>query len=187
MADTLTEMEVCLNTLEKRIKQGPGSISAGEVSDLDAAIAQLVESADAVADQSTAPSGDAPDVITASEDESDPLEPFPDPALKLGAGWKTELRKAITNLDTETVSSMLAAGAEMDESMTNDAFWAVVGAVDRAEKEDKALSGSVPTMLHHIFDEDHRMLLQREQIRTNVTCMKPDESGGIEVTSRRMG
>jgi len=36
-------------------------------------------------------------------------------------------------------------------------------------------------MLHHIFDADHRHLLTREQIRTNVTCMMPEQEGANRI------
>ncbi|KAL7529099.1 hypothetical protein ACHAXR_002793 [Thalassiosira sp. AJA248-18] len=88
---------------------------------------------------------------------------------------------AVLDVDADKVTSLLEAGAEMDEEMTNAAFWAVVNAVDRAEALDKPLSGDIPVMLHHIFDADLRHLLTREQQRTNVTCMRPETLGANRV------
>lgn len=88
-----------------------------------------------------------------------------------------QLDEAVYNLDAPKVSTLLQRGAKMDQELTDKAFWAVVRAVDRAEEEDKALSANVPRMLHHIFDADLTHLLSREQIRTNVTCMQPEELG----------
>ena len=84
-----------------------------------------------------------------------------------------ELRAAVEQMDT----SLLEDGLEMDEETTDAAFWAVVDAVDTAEKEDKPLSAHVPRMLHHIFDADLKHLLTREQLRMNVTCMQPKDEG----------
>lgn len=97
-----------------------------------------------------------------------------------------ELRTAATNLDDAAVAKMLQSGLEMDEATTDEAFWAVVKAVDDAEAEDNPLSASVTNMLHHIFDADLKHLLQREKQTTNVTCMKPDDSQGLEGAARRM-
>eukprot|EP00571_Detonula_confervacea_P009891 CAMPEP_0172300772 /NCGR_PEP_ID=MMETSP1058-20130122/2792_1 /TAXON_ID=83371 /ORGANISM="Detonula confervacea, Strain CCMP 353" /LENGTH=698 /DNA_ID=CAMNT_0013010659 /DNA_START=13 /DNA_END=2109 /DNA_ORIENTATION=- len=90
---------------------------------------------------------------------------------------KLQLGAAVSRMDATTISSLLEHGAKMDEETTDAAFWAVVRAVDRAEEEDKPLSADVPRMLHHIFDADLDHLLGREQIRTNVTCMQPEELG----------
>eukprot|EP00578_Thalassiosira_sp_NH16_P016919 CAMPEP_0181123046 /NCGR_PEP_ID=MMETSP1071-20121207/25661_1 /TAXON_ID=35127 /ORGANISM="Thalassiosira sp., Strain NH16" /LENGTH=1033 /DNA_ID=CAMNT_0023208103 /DNA_START=49 /DNA_END=3150 /DNA_ORIENTATION=+ len=92
-----------------------------------------------------------------------------------------QLGLSVLKVDAAKVSSLLDAGLEMDEEMTDRAFWAVVNEVDRAEALDKPLSGDVPTMLHHIFDADLRHLLTREQQRTNVTCMQPETSGANRI------
>lgn len=73
----------------------------------------------------------------------------------------------------------------MDEETTDLAFWSVVEAVDRAEEEDRPLSGDIPMLLHHIFDADLRHLLQtRPKITTNVTCMQPDDGVGADGAAR---
>mmetsp|Transcript_26376 Transcript_26376/g.38593 ORF Transcript_26376/g.38593 Transcript_26376/m.38593 type:complete len:645 (+) Transcript_26376:241-2175(+) len=87
------------------------------------------------------------------------------------------LYNAVLDVDATKVTSLLQKGLTMNEETTDAAFWSVVKAVDTAEKEDKPLSADVPQMLHHIFDADLAHLLTREQIRTNLTCMQPTESG----------
>lgn len=98
----------------------------------------------------------------------------------------SELREAAVSLDVSTVESFLEAGVEMDEETTEEAFWSIVKAVDDAEAQDLPLSANVTLMLHHVFDADLSHLLGREKIRTNLTCMQPDDSGGLEAASRRM-
>jgi len=142
------DIRTCLETLEKRMKQGPSALSSNEVLNLDASIARIVET------------------LNQSNDE--------------------KLRTAVSQMDVSTVSALLDAGMEMDEATTNRAFWSVVQAVDRAEEQDKALSGNIATMLHHVFDADLKHLLQREKISTNVTCMQPDESEDDAGAARRM-
>ena len=158
-------MQVCLQTLEKRIKEGPGALSSSEVSEVESAIERIVEEM-----------GSKP--ATQATPSSEKVLHDSDVAAKL--------RTAVKELDTTTVASLLEAGAEMDEATTNEAFWAVVQAVDLAEAEDRALAADVPRMLHHIFDADLRHLLGREKITINVTCMQPDESQGLEAAARRM-
>ena len=97
-----------------------------------------------------------------------------------------QLQSAVGQMNATAVSVLLEGGLEMDEATTDAAFWAVVNAVDRAEKEDKPLSADVPQMLHHIFDADMHHLLRREKLTTNITCMQPDESHGVEGAARRM-
>jgi len=97
-----------------------------------------------------------------------------------------ELCAAVYKLNATKVSQFLERGIPMDEATTNAAFWAVVKAVDTAEAQDKPLSADVPRMLHHIFDADLRHLLtNREQLRTNVTCMQP-ATEDTEGSARRM-
>ena len=100
---------------------------------------------------------------------------------KSTAGNIEELALAASQMDASKVSSLLESGLEMTEEITDTAFWAVVNAVDRAEALDQPLSGDVPRMLHHIFDADHRHVLTREQIRTNVTCMMPEQEGANRI------
>ena len=72
-----------------------------------------------------------------------------------------------SNVDKDALSQILHSGDAMDEAKTEEAFWAVVNEVDRAEAHDEPLSADVPRMLHKIFDADLQHLLTREQIRTN--------------------
>lgn len=187
-SDTLTcleesDMGMCLEKLEKRINEGPGSLSSSEVSDLFAAMERIVAAANAgaaVADQS--PLLDA---------VSEPIEinAFVPETPAVGDGdeeTQATLLIAAENMDVATVSNMLQSGVGMNETTTDAAFWAVVDAVDRAEEEDRALSASITQMLHHVFDADLRHLLTREQITTNVTCMQPDEAVGTAAKARRM-
>lgn len=96
------------------------------------------------------------------------------------------LLSAVERLDVDAVDTLLASGVKMSEETTGAAFWAVVNEVDRCEREDKPLPGEVPRMLHHVFDADLQLLLGREQQRTNVTCMQPDDSGGIKARAQAM-
>lgn len=99
---------------------------------------------------------------------------------------KLKLYNAASQLDMGTVSKMLEAGLEMDEATTDAAFWAVVDSVDDAEARDLPLSADVAVMLHHIFEADHKNLLTRDKLSTNLTCMQPDDSNGLEGASRKM-
>ena len=82
-----------------------------------------------------------------------------------------------SNVDKDALSQILHSEDAMDEAKTEEAFWAVVNEVDRAEAHDEPLSPDVPRMLHKIFDADLQHLLTREQIRTNLTCMQPALTG----------
>ena len=74
-----------------------------------------------------------------------------------------------------------------DEATTDKAFWSVVDAVNQAEEQNEPLPAEVPVMLHSIFEADLRHLLNRQdQIRTNVTCLQPDEGTDEEGKARRM-
>ena len=97
-----------------------------------------------------------------------------------------QLSTAASQLDVDTVSNFLEQGVHMDEETADKAFWAVVKAVDDAEAEDLPLSANVTNMIHQIFEADHRNLLTREKQTTNVTCMQPDDSNGLEGAARRM-
>lgn len=114
--------------------------------------------------------------VTKPDEEGAAAAPLGSPA-----GNIEELALAASQMDATKVSALLESGLEMTEEITDTAFWAVVNAVDRAEALDKPLSGDVPRMLHHIFDADHRHLLTREQIRTNVTCMMPEQEGANRI------
>jgi hypothetical protein len=149
--------------------------------------------------QTASPSGipDLPNIVIASAEEAviqpdtdhlqqfsrdeEPPEDVPEydaPVATTPEGYSsTDLRIAVSKMDSKTVSDLLDKGLAMDESTTNAAFWAVVKAVDEAEAQDRPLSPDVPRMLHRIFDADLRHLLQRQQIRTNVTCMQPRDDG----------
>ena len=124
------------------------------------------------------------DYAVTKPDEEVATPPPPPPSSNTAsssAGNIEELALAASQMDATKVSSLLESGLEMTEEITDTAFWAVVNAVDRAEALDKPLSGDVPRMLHHIFDADHRHLLTREQIRTNVTCMMPEQEGANRI------
>jgi hypothetical protein len=97
-----------------------------------------------------------------------------------------KLLSAVERMDVDEVDELLASGVRMNEETTTAAFWAVVNEVDRCEREDKALPGAVPRMLHHVFDADMQLLLGREKQTTNVTCMQPDDSGGIQARAQAM-
>ena len=98
-------------------------------------------------------------------------------AWTLSVAGVASLDEAVSNLDSAAVSALLLDGEEMDEGLTDRAFWSVVRAVDRAEAADQPLPADVPRMLHHIFDADLRHLQGREQVRTNITCMQPKLEG----------
>eukprot|EP00581_Thalassiosira_minuscula_P006767 CAMPEP_0183707748 /NCGR_PEP_ID=MMETSP0737-20130205/4233_1 /TAXON_ID=385413 /ORGANISM="Thalassiosira miniscula, Strain CCMP1093" /LENGTH=516 /DNA_ID=CAMNT_0025935477 /DNA_START=12 /DNA_END=1562 /DNA_ORIENTATION=- len=175
--DTKVETQVCLEKLEKRLKEGPGALSRSEISDVEAAMARIVEHLNAAAAETT------PSPAQSTEpDNSAPATPPP----PMSEEQRLKLHTAALQMDATTVTSLLEAGMQMDEETTDGAFWAVVNAVDRAEAQDEPLSGDVPVMLHHIFEADHRHLLTREKLQTNVTCMMPDEAMGIEGQARRM-
>ncbi|VEU37584.1 unnamed protein product [Pseudo-nitzschia multistriata] len=99
---------------------------------------------------------------------------------------QSDLHTAARKMDVDTVSKMLDAGLEMDAITTDTAFWAVVKAVDQAEAQDLPLSANVTQMLHHVFDADVKQLLSREKIGTNITCMQPDDTGGIAGSAKKM-
>lgn len=147
-----TELQVCLDLLEKRIQEGPGALSAGEVSTFETITDKILHDIQ----QDTTPQS------------------------------QEDLLQAIADMDATKVSALLQQGLMMNEATTETAFWAVVNAVNQAEENDQPLSGDVPQMLHLIFEADLQHLLTREQIRTNVTCMQPDESLGVAAKAQRM-
>lgn len=111
---------------------------------------------------------------TTSATTTPPVTPEPEAQSSKDA---LALKSAAMTLDAATVSSLFERGVEMDASTVDAAFWAVVNAVDRAERENKALPADVARMLHHVFEADHKLLLKREKQTTNVTCMQPAETG----------
>lgn len=153
-------IDVCIENLGKRLKGGPGTLSRDEVETVDAALRQIIDHVESsgMAEQNEGSKGD---------DNND-------------------LRTAILEMDGQRVSSLIESGAEMSESDSELAFWAVVKEVDRCEEDDLPLPGDVPVVLHHIFDADLRHLLTREKQTTNVTCMQPDEAVGIESKAKRL-
>uniref|UniRef100_A0A7S2DMN5 Fe2OG dioxygenase domain-containing protein n=2 Tax=Octactis speculum TaxID=3111310 RepID=A0A7S2DMN5_9STRA len=119
------------------------------------------------------------------EEEEEAHEPIVEMAQPLAKpAIKTEVRDVFVK-DAD-LTALLAADVEMDEAMTDAAFWAVVNAVDRAEAEDQALSADVPRMLHRIFDADQRHLRTREKLTTNITCMQP-KFEGVENAAHGIG
>lgn len=151
---------VVLGTVEKQLKGE--SLTAEEASEAIKATDALLEYLDELEEKSE---GHRDNASTYNEDK---------------------LRTAVTGLDVTAVSDMLKDGLEMDEKTTDAAFWAVVNAIDHAEAEDEALPINVTQMIHHIFDADMRHLQLREKQTTNVTCMQPDESGGMTTAARKM-
>lgn len=99
---------------------------------------------------------------------------------------EAQLRSAVLAMDVDAVDDMLKAGLEMDEKTTEEAFWNVVKAVDNSEAQDLPISANVTRMIHNIFDADQLLLQQREKLTTNVTCMMPDESTGMDGAARKM-
>lgn len=115
------------------------------------------------------------------------LEDLDHPGSEPLSGFgQDDLRAATARLDVDAVSTMIDLGLEMDVETTDVAYWAVVNEVDRAEAEDLPLSTNVTSMIHHIFDADLQHLLVREKQTTNVTCMQPDDSTGLEGAARKM-
>jgi len=79
------------------------------------------------------------------------------------------------------VSLLLESGATMDEACCQAAFWTAVGLCESAPEEGP-IPAAAPRLLHHVFDADHRQLLQRARLAHNVTCMQPESAGsGYEV------
>ena len=152
-------IDVCIEKLGKRLEGGPGTLSRDEVETVDAALRQIIDHIE----------GKQPEQHEGNKGDD-----------------HSNLRTAIVEMDGERVSSLIESGAEMSESDSEAAFWAVVKEVDRCEEEDLPLPGDVPVVLHHIFDADLRHLLTREKQTTNVTCMQPDEAVGIESKAKRM-
>ena len=70
------------------------------------------------------------------------------------------------------VSALIDAGAEMSDDVAQAAFCSAVQLCE-AVPEGGGLSADVPRLLRHVFEADHRNLLNRERIATNVTCMQP--------------
>ena len=74
-----------------------------------------------------------------------------------------------SNVDRDALSNILANSADMDEAKTEEAFWAVVNEVDRAEAHDEPLSADVPgcsTGCDADLQRPHRS-------RCEPTCMQP--------------
>ncbi|KAL9189338.1 hypothetical protein ACHAXT_011828 [Thalassiosira profunda] len=165
------DVDMCIETLEKRLKGGPGSLSGLEVSDVEAAIERILEGSLAGTSTIGAAAPSAPAAVATPPPSVDATEL---------AELNVQLATAALQLDMPTVNSLLAQGGQMDEETTDGAFWAVVNAVDRAEAMDQPLPTSVPQMLHAIFDADLRHLHSREKVTTNVTCMQPDDSDNFQ-------
>ena len=93
------------------------------------------------------------------------------PKLDMTQQETETLHAAVLAMDVSAVTAMVdTQGMALDVNTTEAAFWAVVNAIDTAEHNDQALTGDISTMIHHIFDADFQHLLEREQIRTNITC-----------------
>ena len=178
------DMQKILSTLEKRVKEGPGSLSLVEVEQLKIGSNRLLlemkkketQQAQAVSAAPTAP---------VQNQAPAPTKKVATPKKEITDRDLFDLQVACSHCDAAAVTTLINAGVEMDEETTNTAFWAVVQAVDRAEAQDQALPVDVPQMLHHIFDADLRHLLTREKVTTNVTCMQPKKDSE-ETNARAM-
>jgi hypothetical protein len=190
------DVQSILSTLDKRIKEGPGSLSSTEVAEFktgsDRILASLSATAIAPAPEAPAPVEIAPSAavsIAAAAAKTTVVTLTPEEAVDVYFDGEmptyNELHTAAMQLDAKKVSSCIAAGLAMDESTTEAAFWAVITSIDRSEREDKPLSADVSRMLHHIFDADMNHLLTREKVTTNVTCMQP-RNDGIEGKAKAM-
>lgn len=84
------------------------------------------------------------------------------------------------------LSALRSAGGRMDETAAHSAFWAAVAATE-ATKEDEALPVEVAGLLHHVFEADMQLLLERGRDVKNVTCMQPEHGqGGVQAVSAGM-
>jgi hypothetical protein len=178
----------CLEKLERRLLEGPGALSPNQVSDFEASMARILQQIHRLDLQEKLQVGQQL-VDTASEIENVVGHDLYQEAPRTQSQLQDDLQKlfiAVSQMDTTTVSAMLESGLEMDEITTDVAFWAVVEAVNKAEKLDQPLSADVPRMLHHIFDADLQHLQRREKLTTNVTCMQPDDSTGLTGAARKM-
>ncbi|CAJ1940587.1 unnamed protein product [Cylindrotheca closterium] len=193
------DMQQTLLILEKRIANGPGSVTSFELDDLndrtERIVKQMREYEEGQISEST-----IPEPIAAMEELTSVIEEPSVPSheeveyapvidqmrKKLEVEDDDQLRIAASNMDATKVSELLGAGFEMDEETTDAAFWSVVDAVDRAEQADQPLSADVARMLHHIFDADQIHLQKREKISMNITCKQPDDTQGMEGAARRM-
>ena len=178
------DIQKILETLEKRVLEGPGSLSLMEVEEFkigsDRILMELKKNeADGAVPVKAAASPAVPEQVS-------PVEVTPPPNEVVvtnipgddGVTYDMDdLRIAASRMDSTMVTKMINSGMQMDEETTNAAFWTVVQAVDRAEEMDQPLSADVPIMLHHIFDADLQHLIGREKITLNVTCKQPEESG----------
>jgi hypothetical protein len=172
------DVQTILSTLDKRIKEGPGSLSLTEVEEFKTGSDRILESLSATAVAPVAPAAKTSVATLTPKEVADVYNDGEKPTY-------AELHTAALLMDAKKVSSFIAAGLEMDEATTEAAFWAVTTAIDRAEREDKPFSDDVPRMLHHIFDADLNHLLTREKVTTNITCMQPRDDG-IEGKARAM-
>jgi len=81
--------------------------------------------------------------------------------------------------DAAMLSTLMEAGAEMDEATAEAAFWAAVKATETVSA-DEALPLEVPRLLHLVFDADMRLLMDRNKVVKNLTCAQPAKQGGVE-------
>ena len=171
-----SDMHTILSKIEKRVTEGPGSLSFLEVQDLNIRGDRLIEELE---NPSTAASS-----VEASAASTGP-ELASGGSTSTEAG-QSELYDAAIACDSAKVTELLEKGLQMNDETVDAAFWAVVQAVNRAEEQDQPLSADIPVMLHHVFDADMELLKQREKNTFNVTCMQPlteeDEAGA----ARRM-
>ena len=113
-------------------------------------------------------------------------QPLPAPTPDTSEEAQLRMLSAVESMDADAIDALLASGIQMSEATASAAFWNIVNEVDRCEAQDKPLPTSVSRMLHHVFDADLQHLLTREKQTTNVTCMQPDDSGGIAARAQSM-
>eukprot|EP00537_Pseudo-nitzschia_pungens_P013144 CAMPEP_0172387372 /NCGR_PEP_ID=MMETSP1061-20121228/4681_1 /TAXON_ID=37318 /ORGANISM="Pseudo-nitzschia pungens, Strain cf. pungens" /LENGTH=523 /DNA_ID=CAMNT_0013116983 /DNA_START=145 /DNA_END=1716 /DNA_ORIENTATION=+ len=169
--------DVVQEALEKRLREG--SLSFAETTSVVMACDALLGKLEDFEEETTVTA--ATSVLESSSSDSD------SDSDSDHANQQLAMRSLIGQMDVDALETMMQnSGVSMDDETVEAAFWSVVNTVDRCEAEDKALPGSVPRMLHKIFDADLELLLQREKQTTNVTCMQPDDSTGLAGAARKM-
>jgi hypothetical protein len=111
-------------------------------------------------------------------------EKQPDTQVSQSSNTDEDIVKELRNM-MERVQT-LSSASSIDEATADEAFWAVVNAVDTAEQRDLPLPAEVPQLFHAVLDVDIQLLQQREKLTTNLTCMMPDESEDDAGAARRM-
>eukprot|EP00956_Cyclotella_meneghiniana_P012051 scaffold17118_cov61-Cyclotella_meneghiniana.AAC.1 len=154
-----------LHGLESRIEKG--SLSSDEITSLLSATDEMIGELKRVPQQQ-------PSSVLNTFNNNDDVE--------------QQMLSAAEQLDIDTIDTLLSSGHRMNEEVTAVAFWSAVNEVNRCEQHDQPLPSSLPRILHRIFEADMQHLLNREEDKqtTNVTCMQPDDSGGIAARAQSM-